>query len=196
MIDNGGVEPIRVIKHGKKAFALSDAEREKIQISEAPVTVSEIATRLNALVDVETTKRISAASINKWLLSLQMLEVVLQPDGRTSKCPTEQGRSIGIFIEERMGQYGTYIALLFSSSAQQFIYDNVEAISDFKSEKKDRLSEFHGRPWTEIHDERLIEMFNKGVPVAEIAFTLNRTEGGVQARLKRLGVIENRSDVK
>ena len=196
VIDNGGVEPIRVIKHSKKAFALSDAEREKIQISEVPVTVSEIATRLNALVDLETTKRISAASINKWLLSLQMLEVVLQPDGRTSKCPTEQGRAIGIFTEERRGQYGTYIALLFFSSAQQFIYDNVEAISDFKSEKKDRLSEFHGRPWTEIHDERLIEMFNKGVPVAEIAFTLKRTEGGVQARLKRLGLIENRSDAK
>ena len=194
VIENGGVQPAKVTKQRKNEFALSDGERKKIQISETPLTVSEISNHLNNLVDLETTKKITAATINNWLLNLQLLEVVSQPNGKTRKLPTEQGNEIGIFTEERTGQYGAYITVLFSSSAQQFIYDNIDAIVDSKREKEDPLSEFHGRPWTEAHDECLIDLFKKNVPVSEIASTLKRTDGGIRARLKRLGLIENRSD--
>ena len=86
--------------------------------------------------DLETTKKISAASINNWLLNLQLLEAIVQPNGKTKKLPTEQGKELGIFTEERTGQYGTYISVLFSSAAQQFIYDNIDAIINFKNENR------------------------------------------------------------
>lgn len=194
VVENGGVHPVKTAKQHKKEFALTDEERGKIQISEIPVAVSEISNHLNALIDLETTKKISATTINNWLLNLQLLEVVAQPNGKTRKLPTEHGKELGIFAEERTGQYGTYITVLFSSAAQQFIYDNIEAIIDSKNEKDDPISEFHGRPWTESHDECLIDLFKKNVPVSEIASTLKRTDGGIRARLKRLGLIENRSD--
>ena len=196
VIENGGVHPVKTAKQHKKEFALTEKAREKIQISDTPLTVSEISNRLNALIDPETTKRISAAAINHWLLNLQLLESVAQPDGKTRKLPTEQGKELGIFTEERTGQYGTYITVLFSSAAQQFIYDNIDAVIDSKNEKGDPLSEFHGRAWTEAQDECLIDLFKKNVPVSEMASMLKRTDGGVRARLKRLGLIENRSDVK
>lgn len=116
------------------------------------------------------------------------------PNGKHRKTPTSQGNDIGIFTEERTGQYGTYIAVLFSPQAQEFIYDNIGAIVGAKNEKEDRLSEFHGRPWTEAHDECLIDLFQKNVPVSEIAATLKRTEGGIRSRLKKLSLIENKSD--
>ena len=65
VIENGGVQPAKVTKQRKNEFALSDGEREKIQISETPLTVSEISNHLNNLVDLETTKKISAANPNK-----------------------------------------------------------------------------------------------------------------------------------
>ena len=57
VIENGGVQPAKVTKQRKNEFALSDGERKKIQISETPLTVSEISNHLNNLVDLETTKK-------------------------------------------------------------------------------------------------------------------------------------------
>lgn len=196
VVESGGVHPIKTVKQIKKEFTLTDEERGRIQISEIPLSVSEISNHLNALIDLETTKKISAASINNWLLNLQLLEVVTQPNGETRKLPTEQGKELGILVEERTGQHGTYTKVLFSSAAQQFIYDNVEAIIDFKNEKDASLSESYGLPWTEAHDECLIEMFNKSLSVSEMASALKRTNGGIRARLKKLGFIESKSDLK
>ena len=38
-------------------------------------------------------------------------------------------------------------------------------------------------------------LYNKNVPVSEIAVTLMRTESGIRARLKKLGLIEKRSEI-
>ena len=117
VIENGGVQPVKVMKQRKKEFVLSDEERKKIHVSQSPLTVSEISNYLNGLVDLETTQKISASTINNWLLSLQLLKIVSQPNGKTRKLPTNQGNELGIFTEERTGQYGTYITVLFSPSA-------------------------------------------------------------------------------
>ncbi len=191
VVENGGVHSVKAAKQHKKEFALTDEERGKIQISEFPVSVSEISNHLNALIDLETTKKISATTINNWLVSLQLLEVVSQPNGKTKKLPTEQGKELGIFTEEKTGHYGTYITVVFSPAAQQFIYDNIGAIIAAKNEKDDPLSEFHDRPWTEAHDEYLVELFRKNVSVSEMASELRRTDAGIRARLKILGLIDN-----
>lgn len=196
VVENGGVRPIMTTKQSKKEFTLTFEERGRIQISEIPLSVSEISNHLNTLIDIETTKKISAASINNWLLNLQLLEAVVQPNGKTRKLPTEQGKELGILVEERTSQYGTYTTVLFSSVAQQFIYDNLEAIIDFKNEKDASLSESYGSPWTEAHDEYLIELFNKSHSISEMASALKRTNGGIRARLKKLGLIESKSDSK
>ena len=196
VIENGGIQSPRSAKQRKNGFILTDDERNRIKISEKPLSVSEISNHLNSLIDLETTKKISASAINNWLLELNLLKVVEQPNGKNRKMPTEQGKELGIFTEERNGQYGKYTVVLFSVSAQQFIYDNIDAFFESKTEAEDSLDGFYGRAWTEVHDRRLTELFNNNVPVAEIAFELRRTEGGVRARLKRLGLIENRGDAK
>ena len=196
VIENGGVQAAKPAKQRKQEFCLSEDLRGSIQISEKPLSVSEISKHLNELIDLETTKKISAVMINQWLLEAQLLEVVDLPNGKSRKMPTASGKELGIFTEERTGQYGTYITVLFSSAAQQFIYDNLDAIIGFKHEKEDPLSEYHGRAWTEAQDACLTDLFGKNVPVSEIAFALKRTDSGIRARLKRLGLIENRSDAK
>ncbi len=145
------------------------------------------------LIDPETTKLISAATINNWLLEIDLLKIVASQNGKNKKMPTSNGNDIGIFAEERTGMYGVYTVVLFSTKAQQFIYDNLDSIVDSKKESR---SEFQGCPWTKEHEDSLIDMFNKGVPVREIAATLKRTETGIRARLKKIGLIEKRSDAK
>ena len=41
-----------------------------------------------------------------------------------------------------------------------------------------------------------VDLFNKNVPVSGIAATLMRTETGIRARLKKMGLIDNRGDAR
>lgn len=203
VVENGGIRSSKAAKVHKKDFELTEEERGKLQVSERALTVSEIAERLNGLIDRDSTRRISAASINQWLLERQLLEIVVRPDGKTRKLPTAQGRELGLFTEERTGQYGSYLIVLFAPSAQQFLYDNIEAIAAARHEqrakrekrrKDDPLAAFHARPWTEAHDARLTELFRNGTAVSDMAFALKRTEDGIRSRLDELGLSDGDRD--
>ena len=43
---------------------------------------------------------------------------------------------MGILVDERNGQFGQYYVVLFTSDAQQLIYDNIDSIVAYKKEKK------------------------------------------------------------
>ena len=112
--------------------------------------------------------------------------------------PTKRGTELGIFTEKRTGINGEYAVVIYNKDAQQFILDNIEAIvHHINTAKKDTgFHESHGQAWTPGHDECLVDLFNKNVPVGEIAVTLKRSEEGIRARLKKLGLINHRSDAK
>ena len=78
--------------------------------------------------------------------------------------------------------------------AQQYIYDNIEAIVNAKAYKPNSPIAHQGQPWTIEQDKALAEMYRSGTSVREIAAALGRTLGGISARLKRLGLVENGSD--
>ncbi len=188
VIEHGGTTPVKPVKEKKKAFWLDRDAMCKLHGAEKPLSVSEIAEQINSLIDPETTKKLSAASIAKWLLQAGILEEV-PIGGKHRKTPTPQGRQLGIFTEERTGQYGTYTAVLYSTQAQQFVYDNLDAIVSWKNEKDDPHAEFHSRPWTQEHDDRLKALSEQNASLSAMADTLKRTEQGIKARLQTLGLI-------
>ena len=132
--ENEGIKPSSRSRQKKKDFALTEEEYGRLTASEIPISVSEIAKYLNSLVDLESTKKITAAAINKWLIKLGFLDQVELPNGKERKLPTPQGNEIGITAEERSGMYGSYTVVLYNSQAQQFVYDNIDAIVAFKNE--------------------------------------------------------------
>ena len=136
VIDNGGTVTNQGAKVRKQEFYLSQNERARLLVSEKAVTVTEIANYLNSNINQETTKKITGASINDWLMSVGLLEIVKLQNGKQRKQPTVQGNEMGIFVDERNGQFGQYYVVLFASDAQQLIYDNIEAIVLFKQAKK------------------------------------------------------------
>ena len=129
VIDNGGVEqkPQGARVH-KSEFSLSNEQRLRLFASEKALTVSEIANYLNSGINTDTMKKITGAAINNWLQSIGLLEVVRLSNGKERKQPTSRGNEMGIFVDERNGQFGQYFVVLFTSDAQQFIYDNLDAI--------------------------------------------------------------------
>ena len=193
VIENGGTVPAKRTKAAKQDFCLTAEEKTALSLSDLPLSVSEIANLLNGAVDLEVTKKISAAAINRWLMDKGYLTEI-EINGRHSKVPTDSGMLLGIYAEEKTGQYGTYTSVYHKRSSQQYIVDNIESIVALNNEKKekpdgtDAMAEFYGRPWKEEHDARLTELFRSGATVSEMAFALKRTENGVTSRIKKLGL--------
>lgn len=127
-------------------------------------------------------------AIRDWLMSLGMLEEVLDGDGKSTKRPTPQGENMGIILESRTGLSGTYFVVVYNLAAQHFILDNLDAIIEFENTKKEN----QGQPWTQEHDNCLKDLYEKGVPVNEIAVTLKRNNGSIRARMKKLNLISER----
>lgn len=213
IIDNGGIGQAKTAKAAKAAkaeFYLSAEARSCFAYSEKPLQAKEIAERLNDMADPETMAKLPVTAITGWLVSAGLLENVVGTDGKSRKRPTDHGRAVGIFTEERMGQYGSYTAVLYSAETQRLLLDNLDAIIAYRTADKEQRQEarevrraerraekqsgdllgFHNRPWSPEHDERLTYLFHINQTVSEMAHDLRRTEDGVRERLAVLGLIQ------
>lgn len=185
VIENGGVvgKQKKAEKPTKIPFALSYQQREKYNYSEIPISISEISRRINSLIENEKMSQMKYGSITGWLTQIGMMELASSVTGRQTKAPTSAGRELGISTELRAGMNGEYTAVLYNRHAQQFIIDNLDAILEYEKE----TSELQGQPWSQEHDECLVDLFRKGVPESEIAITLKRNTSSIRSRLKKLG---------
>jgi len=191
VIENGGIVPAEAPRKLQKLpFSLPYEKRTSFEFSDTPIPASEIARRLNSLVTEENMRKMSYAGITSWLTEIGMLYQVNSPSGGKTKRPTTEGLKIGISVEERMGSQGKYQVVLYDLQAQHFVIDNLDAIIDAEKSK----TELQGKPWSRTHDDCLIDLYQKGVPLNEIAITLKRTSGSIRARLKKLGLIDKSSN--
>lgn len=175
-------------------FTVTQEMNLKFSPSKCPISISEFVRNLNAI-KADTMKNLHYRSVVDFLLSANLLETYEKPNGGIGKRPTAAGISLGITTEQREGKDGVYIVTLYNKDIQQFIVDNMCAISsDSKSliVKKD----LQGTAWTSTQEECLVDLFRKNVSVDEIAITLKRSATGIRARLKKLGLIEHRYDAK
>ena len=176
VIENGGTESKKPAKRGRAPFALSDSARRGLIPADEPLRISQVTSLINEKVDPEAMKNLRSGVITRWLLGIGALEEVQLPSGKETKLPTPQGRSLGLITQEFRGENSVYSVVLYKPEAQQFIFDN------------------GGKPWSTQDDETLGTLVGEGVEKTEIARTLGRTVGAVNARLKRLGLDVNVGD--
>lgn len=186
VLENGGTAPAPKAekKPQKLAFELTLEQRERFEYSERPITISEIARRLNALIDTENMTKLPYTAISLWLTGLGWLETVTLPGGKLAKRPTRAGVENGLAIEERIGQSGPYQAVVYDTAAQHFIVDNLDAVI---AEIKDAVA-MQGTPWTPEQDEILAQMHANGASSKEIAVVLKRRTSAITSRIKKLGL--------
>ena len=106
-------------------FYLTQAETERYEYSDKPITVSEIAVRINRLITDKNRKELKATDITEWLLSMNILKVE-ETNGKNCKYPTYDGTKIGLSVERREHKVGErYFVTLYNRKAQEFILDNI-----------------------------------------------------------------------
>ena len=132
--ENGGVTKTK--REPKIPFSVSLEQLEKFEYSVVPIPVSEIAKRINVIVESENMKKVSHRQITQWLLNIEML-YLHDFGGKTPvKRPTEEGNRMGITVETRIGRYGEYHVVLYNEEAQRFILDNLDAVIATETKKR------------------------------------------------------------
>lgn len=131
VIDNGGTvgAPPK-----KAAFTLEQAG--KLSPADHSLRITEFAQYLGAQAG-DNIRHPKTTLFTGWLVKNGFLEVVPTVDGKTKKLPTDAGKRIGLYAEIRNGQYGSYEAVYYSPSAQQFLIDHLEAILQFEKQVQD-----------------------------------------------------------
>ncbi|MBR2445178.1 MAG: hypothetical protein IKB28_00765 [Clostridia bacterium] len=108
-------------------FTLTHAQLASCPVSEVPLSISQIASRISSLNLQDSSDGLKAGDLADWLVHLGLLHVV-ERGGKNYKLPTNAGSEIGIIIEERHGQNGLYPIALYTAGAQKFIIDNIHAL--------------------------------------------------------------------
>ncbi|MBR0158706.1 MAG: hypothetical protein IJM24_06465 [Clostridia bacterium] len=134
LIESGGF--IEKLKKRKTSFAISQERLTEYKIEEKPITVSEIARKINGLVDLDAVSKLKYSSITSFLIQNGFLVEQVSAEGKKAKIPTDCGINIGIFREERAGRDGPYYVTVYNAEAQRFILDNIYAIIEFNGPQK------------------------------------------------------------
>lgn len=136
VIEQGGITPQKTSKTPSQAFYLSAEQRCSYEYSSAPIPISEITKRINALIDDTVMKKLAHRAITTWLINGGFLYEEEQSNGKLAKRPTSSGEIMGITKEIRNGMNGPYTVVVYNCAAQQFILDNLDSIIEFEKEMK------------------------------------------------------------
>ena len=166
-------------------YALPFEARSHYTFGEWPLSASQIAQRLNDLVDLNTMQKLKTTSITKFLLQSGLLFEEEGPSGKKNKRPTEAGWKLGISTQQRSGLNGDYTAVVYDRQAQQYILDNLDAIIAINATP---LHENQGKPWEPEEDDYLRRAVSSGVEVGDLSAELKRTRAAIRARLEKLGL--------
>ncbi len=170
----------------RRPFALSEAQRARFEYSASPITVSDLARRLNNAAGEDAAAQMRYSSITFWLIETGMLSIVETPDGRERKQPTERGTALGLSLEERRCESGTCTAVVYNERAQHYVVEHIAEIADAEKLR----FQMQGQPWSAETDRQLTELMERGVPVNRISLVLRRNISSIRARCRKLGLSE------
>lgn len=109
------------------SFTLTQAQLASYEFSEIPLSISQIASKISALNLDGSQVGLKAGDLADWLVHLGLLHTV-ERGGKNYRLPTQSGRDIGIFTEERHGPNSDYPITLYSTEAEHFIVDNLHGL--------------------------------------------------------------------
>lgn len=138
VIDNGGEVQREKLKRSDRAeFALTDEQSLALKPELRSTYISNIIKNINGAIDEYKMKKLQTKTLNDWLIDKGLLSDVVI-NGRTRKKPTPEGEALGITLYSFMTENGMSKCCVYNAEAQQFIFDNIDAIAAFAAEQNAR----------------------------------------------------------
>lgn len=137
VIDNGGEVQKEKLKRSQRAeFSLTDEQKLRLEPESFAQSSGKITAAINSQVDTYTMKKLKTTTLNNWLVSVGLLTEITSAAGRTRKIPTPDGEMMGLHEKEFTDQSGTHKYVIYNRNAQQFIFDNIDAIIEFAHQEE------------------------------------------------------------
>ena len=117
-------------RKSREKFSLTLEQIANYPVDDTPVPVSEIARRLNALLDPSANiEHVYYKVIRDWYVSEGYLEFRTPQDGKGAFLPTEKGSMAGLMVESRTGRDGElYDVVMYDSSAQNLYLSYLKSV--------------------------------------------------------------------
>lgn len=112
----------------KQPFQLDYEARKQFRYSEVPISISEIAKRINELIPIENMQKLNYKYLLDWLMESNFLELIPGVNGKMTRNPTRNGTMLGITLEHRESPRGPYSVIVYDLEAQKFILDNLDGV--------------------------------------------------------------------
>lgn len=120
----------------KAEFSLSEEQIHEISVSTKPISPNEFLRRVNKVVDQQYMEKLSAKSVNAWLLSQGYIVESKFPAtiNRTVRKPSDTAAQIGIREEETVDPTTGEAKrqMVFSLQAQAYLLEHLEEITRCK----------------------------------------------------------------
>ncbi len=177
-------QPLPTTAVEKDYFYIPPERRDLFEFSETPLSLSEIAARLNVLRSNETYKKLTHDNLSAWLEEAGIL--CRETYGEKSYLrPSEQGKNFGIALERRTGTTGEYTVVVYPQEVQHLILDNLDGLFAYLRD----FTEIHQKRWTEEDETRLIALCQQGFSCHEISKILKRSPSSIRSRMKKYRII-------
>lgn len=116
----------------KHPFILLEKNKEQVELTSEPITISEFVNLINAKRNAKYLKKLRPQQITRWLEANGYLENVRLEDGFFFRKATMDGQAIGIQPISKTTSQGTeYIVNLYNEKAKRFILDKMDDIVIF-----------------------------------------------------------------
>lgn len=116
------------ISKKKKAFPITHVYNFEYR---KDLSITHFVEQLNENLDESAYKKLSYTKITGWLKLAGYLNVIEDWDNKNKTVPTDKGRQLGIYTEERESMQGRkYEAVIYNKEAQEFIVNNMVNILD------------------------------------------------------------------
>ncbi|MGN1319146.1 MAG: hypothetical protein ACI4VF_09035 [Lachnospirales bacterium] len=132
VIENGGIK--NNSKKESKEFILNEEDIKRINYSDEFIGINTVAEKINEIIDLEKSKKISGTYLSNMLVELGYL---YQPEGIKGRRLNKNAPEIGAKEIDRDRPNGTkYIQVVYSKNAQKFI---VQKLYEFNNNIKNKL---------------------------------------------------------
>ena len=129
---NGGIQKnvATTNRPRKNPFTLNKEKLTNFEYSDIPIPISTIVQKINNLNTNPDMYKLKTTHICNWLINMGIL-VETEINGKIYKLPTQTGKDMGLYVEERIGYNGEYYIVQYPKQMQEFIIDNFDNLLEY-----------------------------------------------------------------
>lgn len=96
--------------------------------SQEPIRITQFVDLIMNAINDPDRKKLKTTTITGWLIEKGIMPKQADAGGKPKRLPTAIGEQIGLTVNLREGQYGTYQAVFYTEEAQRFLLDHLQEI--------------------------------------------------------------------